>query len=91
MHSTVGVAVDNKNRAWGSARDPEQAVRVAAAWRDGTTIRELITAYPFMRTDRFALAREDGNLLEVLWDFHLEDPGTRTCGRSCGPPMTTRG
>jgi hypothetical protein len=31
-----------------------------------------------MKTDRFAQAREDGNLLEVLWDFHLEDPGYET-------------
>ena len=71
----VEVTVDNKARAWGSAPDLEQAVRVAAAWRDGTTVRELIAAYPFMKTDPFALAREDGNLLEVLWAFHLEDPG----------------
>ena len=71
----VEIDVDGKERAWGSAPDLEQAARVAAAWRDGITVRELIAAYPFMRTHRFALAREDGNLLDVLWAFHLEDPG----------------
>ncbi|MGK5682535.1 DUF6193 family natural product biosynthesis protein [Actinoplanes sp. URMC 104] len=71
----VEVIVDNNVRAWGSAPDLEQAVRVTAAWRDGSTVRELIAAYPFMKTDRFALGREDGNLLDVLWAFHLEDPG----------------
>jgi hypothetical protein len=87
----VEVAVDGKARAWGPAPGLEQAVRVTAAWRDGSTVRDLIAAYPFRRTDRFAPAREDGNLLEALWALHMEDPGYETIRPVLRPPMTTRG
>ena len=74
----VEVNVENQGWAWGSTDDLEQAALVAVAWRDGSTIRELIAAFPFMKTDRISQAREDGNLREVLWDIHLEDPGYET-------------
>jgi hypothetical protein len=72
------ILVEYKEWVWGSTDDLTQAARAAAAWRDGSTIRELIAAFPFLKTDRIAQAREDGNLRDVLWSIHLEDPGYAT-------------
>jgi len=69
------IHVADRDRVWGTTDDLEQAALVAAAWRDGSTTRELIAAFRFMSTDRIAQAEEDGNLHEVLWSIHLEDPG----------------
>ena len=71
----VKIRVENDLWASGLTDDLEQAARVAVAWRDGSTIRELVEAFPFMKTNRIAQALEDGNLREVLWSMHLEDEG----------------
>ncbi|MEU8819723.1 DUF6193 family natural product biosynthesis protein [Actinoplanes sp. NPDC048796] len=75
---SMNVSVDGRPRLWGGSDDLELLARAAAAWRDGSTIREMIAAFPFLETSRFEQAREDGNLLDVLWEFHLGDPGYET-------------
>jgi len=75
---SMDIRVHTKSWLWGSTDELEQAARAAATWRDGSTIRDMIAAFPFLTTSRFAQAREDGNLLEVLWDYYLQDPGYET-------------
>jgi hypothetical protein len=71
----LSIMVAGRDRLWGTAENLEQAARVASAWRQGSTIRQMLAAFPFLRTDRLAQAEEDGNVHEVLWALHLLDPG----------------
>ncbi|SNY74133.1 hypothetical protein [Paractinoplanes atraurantiacus] len=61
MHISVG----SHPWLWGGSDDLEQLARAAAIWRDGSTIRAMIAAFPFLETSRFVQARENGQV--AIW------------------------
>lgn len=61
--------------AFGRTSALAEVVSMADAWRGGMKLRELREAFPFMTYDRIALANEDGNVREVMWDDLIESEG----------------
>jgi hypothetical protein len=78
MLSNNVVNTTNHSRpSWASGRTAvlTEVVSIADAWRGGMKLRELREAFPFMTYSRMALANEDGNVREVMWDMLIESEG----------------
>jgi hypothetical protein len=70
----VNINGDTHVWATGGTEDLQQVAQVADAWRNGLTLQELHSRFPFMSYDRMAQAYEDGNPIAVRWRELLEDP-----------------
>lgn len=70
------VRVGREREVWasGSTEDLLEAVRVAALWQQGCTLRQLHERFPFMTYGRLAQGWEDGDPVGAQWEDVLADP-----------------
>jgi hypothetical protein len=59
--------------ASGSTDDLAAVVKVADAWRNGATLSELNTQFPFMKYSAMAQAYESGDPVATMWGLLLDD------------------
>jgi hypothetical protein len=76
-NSSTRTTYNRQSWAYGATDDLSDVVRAADSWRRGLKLRELQEAFPFMTYSRMALANEDGNAREVLWDLLIDEPDYR--------------
>lgn len=68
---TFFVAIQGKGFTWaeGATSQLDALVEALAAWRDGISVDDFSTEFPFLTPGRLAKAHESGNLVLAQWDW----------------------